>query len=304
MIFQFGEVLRSQREALGVTQAELCQGICSVPTLSRIENGDRLPTQAILEPMLQRLGCTDLIFAGFVSKEEFQIHELKHRIRRESLRNRIDQARALLQELHARLPRPSHFDRQFLLLHDTQLYEENYSVEEQIARFEEALRLTCPQYRKHSFPVLMSFEEITLMNAIAIGHYEAGRLDYAIEMLTHLKRFYEEHSVNTEEFLRTQPMILYNLSKLLGLSGRYDECIEVCILGIRLAKQSGRCRDFAQTLYNCAWAFQKRGNPGDQGIARTYARQAFYMAKIFGNEKSAERYHNFILKHFGEDISI
>ena len=37
--YLLGDCIREQRERLGVTQEELCEGICSVPTLSKIENG-------------------------------------------------------------------------------------------------------------------------------------------------------------------------------------------------------------------------------------------------------------------------
>ena len=39
-IFQFGFMIKHRREELGYTQEDLADGICSVPTLSRIENGD------------------------------------------------------------------------------------------------------------------------------------------------------------------------------------------------------------------------------------------------------------------------
>ena len=54
-------------------------------------------------------------------------------------------------------------------------------------------------------------------------------------------------------------MILYNLSKVLGLAGRYDE--GVCDEGIRIAKTTGRCLSLPQTMYDRAWAMVKRGRP-------------------------------------------
>lgn len=52
-IFQFGFMIKHRREELGYTQEDLADGICSVPTLSRIENGERMPTREHFE-MLSR----------------------------------------------------------------------------------------------------------------------------------------------------------------------------------------------------------------------------------------------------------
>lgn len=37
--FFLGEYIKQRREALGLTQREVCEGICNAATLSRIENG-------------------------------------------------------------------------------------------------------------------------------------------------------------------------------------------------------------------------------------------------------------------------
>lgn len=38
-ILKLGEIIRRRREELGVSQEDLAYGICSVPTLSKVENG-------------------------------------------------------------------------------------------------------------------------------------------------------------------------------------------------------------------------------------------------------------------------
>ncbi len=304
MIFQFGIILKNLRERMGITQEALCRGICSVPTLSRIESGERLPTKLHLEALLQRLGCTDMIFAGFVDKTAFHIYALKNSIRRESTFKRYEQARKLLQELQELLTAPDSLDRQFLLLHTTLLYEEDYSEGQRLARFEEALRLTCPQYREQIFPGLLSYEEIVLLNNVSVLYAERGQTDYALETLYFLKQFYEKQIVNSEEAQRLQPMILCSLSHVLRLAGRYDECIEICLSGIWQVKESGRCMELAQFLFNCAYAYLLRDASGDRDAALAYARQAFYTASIMEDQSSAKQYHDFLLEHFGEDLSL
>ena len=42
--------------ALGLTQEELCEGLCEPATLSRIENGRQAPSRSRANALLQRLG--------------------------------------------------------------------------------------------------------------------------------------------------------------------------------------------------------------------------------------------------------
>ena len=55
-VFQLGPIIRNRRIELGLSQEDLADGICSVPTLSRIENGERMPTKNHFEMLMQRLG--------------------------------------------------------------------------------------------------------------------------------------------------------------------------------------------------------------------------------------------------------
>lgn len=67
-IYKFGYIIRQRREELGYTQEDLAEGICSVPTLSRIENGERLPTKDHFEMLLQRLGFSESILYNYVDE--------------------------------------------------------------------------------------------------------------------------------------------------------------------------------------------------------------------------------------------
>lgn len=50
-----GEIIRNLRKRHELSQEELAEGICSVVSVSRIENGTQMPSQTILEKILQRL---------------------------------------------------------------------------------------------------------------------------------------------------------------------------------------------------------------------------------------------------------
>ena len=80
-LFNIGNFIKQRREELGITQAELAEGLCSLPTLSRIENGSHVPHGNTLRALLQRLGYSDALMLLPASREEFEITRLQVKIR-------------------------------------------------------------------------------------------------------------------------------------------------------------------------------------------------------------------------------
>lgn len=301
-IFQFGPIIKSKREELGYTQEELADGICSVPTLSRIENGDRMPTREHFEMLLQRLGYSDTMLDHFVDERQLHLHELKFQIRQEIMLNHLEKAKMLLSQYVQDIPSPSNIERQFILMCDTMVNTASYTPQQRLEIFESAIKLTYPKYEDGKLPKVISFEEIILLNNIAVSYSQMGNAEEAIRILYGLKVYYEHHVVNPEEILRTQPMILYNLSKCLGSSGRFDECIEIADQGIRISRETGRCTYMHGLLYNRAWSLVRRKRDGDLEAARTSAIQAYQFAVIMERGYSVELYKKFLRNNF-PDVS-
>lgn len=297
-IFQFGLIIKMRREELGLTQEDLADGICAVTTLSRIENGERMPTQNHMEMLMQRLGYSDTLVDSFVSENEFRAHQLKYQIRQNFITGNTEQSRTLLDEFKQLNPNPTQSSRQFMLLHEILLYPNQHSVAEQLTKLENALRLTCPNYQTGKMPSVLTYEEIVLLNNIAVCNAQSGNRRSAIILLYRLKEYYETQIVNVEETLRTHAMTMYNLSKMLGLESRYDECIEVCDCGIKLAQKTGRCQLLAKTLFNQAWALVQRNADGDFYKAKRSAEQALQMANIMEQEKLSKAFSDFISETF------
>lgn len=208
---------------------------------------------------LQRLGYSHSTLDAYVDEKALAKHELKFQLRQAVMLKRMDQAKPLLDQYKKILSTPTPIDRQFLILYQILAEPETYPHPQRTAAFEEALRLTCPRYRQNHFPMVLSYEEIILINNIAICNFQSDKKEEAVELLYGLKRYYEDHVIDPEEALRTQPMVLYNLSKYLGLLGRYEASMEVSGLGIRICTETGRCSSLSGLLVNHAWCLVQRG---------------------------------------------
>lgn len=199
---------------------------------------------------------------------------------------------------------PTKIDKQFVLLHEILINEAKYTNEERLEQLETAIQLTCPKYKNGFIPQVLSYDEIILLNNIAICHHVEGDSAQAIRILTSLKDYFDHHMISAEEALRTQPMVLYNLSKYLGLNGRYDECIEICDMGIRIARATGRCPLLGETLFNRAWALIQRNRAGDIDVAQKTLKDAIYFSCAIDNQQNIEIMQDFYRKTFGESILV
>ncbi len=272
--FHLGAIIKSRRKALDISMEELCEGICSVPTLCRIENGKRLPNRSDFAMLVQRLGLGSDMILLFDGAADRNIYHQKLYIRLAVMRGDLDEARRLLKALEPDFRPKSVEDRQFLTNYRIVLYTQNYTPQDRVRLLEEVLRLTCPRYSPEQLPELATQFELTILNNIAISYHYAGQPETAIRILSHMSRLFDRGIISEEDPLLIQPAAYYNLSRFLGREGRLEECIVQCEKGIAVARRTGCVEALAQTYYNCAYALRQRQQPGDLELAKKYMAQA------------------------------
>ena len=306
MVYNIGEYIKARRIELGISQDELADGICTQATLSRIENGERVPSKETVVAILQRLGLSGAELMLADGAESLILHQLKFDIRQTYILKDYKKAEKILSENKELISKLSPTDKQTFETIDTllKINRNEFSDEEALNRLEAVIRLTCPKYTKDTPPAFLTYEEILLLNNIALQYAQLGDLDIAIKLLYHIKSFYDRQVCDIEEALRTEPMVLYNLSKLLGLSKKYTVCVSICEEGITLATETGRCPCLPQTYYNLAWSLYYRNRPGDRVASQEYLKQAYHGAKFMKREVSAEKYAQRLKEWFDIDINL
>ena len=50
-----GQMIRELRKRKGLSQEQLCEGLCEPPTMSKIEKGHQYPNKKLLDALLVRL---------------------------------------------------------------------------------------------------------------------------------------------------------------------------------------------------------------------------------------------------------
>ena len=78
--FFLGDYIKQKRLDLGLTQEQLCDGICEPITLSRLENGKQTPSRNRINALLQRMGLPDDRYFALLSKNELEMEALQKEI--------------------------------------------------------------------------------------------------------------------------------------------------------------------------------------------------------------------------------
>ena len=69
--YSIGNFIRQRRDELVITQDEPAEELCSVTTLSRLENCEQTPRSGTVRSLLQRQGHSEALMFRAVVREEF-----------------------------------------------------------------------------------------------------------------------------------------------------------------------------------------------------------------------------------------
>lgn len=285
-----GEVIRQRRLELGLTQEELCEGICEPMTISRFENGRQTPSRNRIKALLQRLGLPDDRFFGLLSAKEMQISSLEKEITSCHVRfarapleekNKIrEETFAKHRELESVIDKDDTLSRQLILRSKFLLGTENgpYSLDDGLSILLEAIRMTSPKFDLDQIRQgLYTENEIKLINNMANCYIRAGRHYDAIDILKPLLRYLQTNMKNIPPNQAQIPMIAFNYARELEIVKRFDDAIEIAGYARRICIDYGVYTSLSGILMILA---ECHYHLGDHGKSIELYRQAYYLFKI------------------------
>lgn len=117
-LFGIGNALLHYRLKYGLLQEDVCDGICSAATLSRIETGRREFDSLITEVLIGRLGKTVYKYEFLQDNYDYYYYSRRSEIEICVEHMELDQAEKLIFHYMDHLPENNHsLHRQFLLYH-------------------------------------------------------------------------------------------------------------------------------------------------------------------------------------------
>lgn len=273
-VYVVGDFLRETRMRKGYTQEEVSYGICTTASLSRIENGAQKPGRIILEKLFERLGTENNLFNTFVSREEMELYLAIQTLIRNVTDGDVPKIEEQIDIVEKLTQNTTELERQSLFWAKGALEAQKYgNNKESMEWLIKAIHITLPDFngkdplRNH----LLTFDEITIINSIAVRYAENDDLLIAIQLDMWLKEYMENKIVDGRMKTTKYPMILYNLSCWFEDKGCYREELIMADQGIDFCVKYGNLALFPKLVLNKGGALVKMG---DNENARKYLHQA------------------------------
>ena len=289
-----GEAIKKRRLELGLTQEQLCEGICESITVSRLENGKQTPSRNRINALLERLDMPADRFYALLSKHELDIDALQRQITAYNIQFRKaspaekpqirEQALEAHRELEALIDADDNLSRQ-LILHSRVLLgteEGAYSFEDKKRMLSEAIRLTAPYFDVDDIGRgLYTTDEIKIINQLALAYSNAGEHMEAISIFTQLYKYIQKHFQNIPLTRAHLNMVAYNYARELSSVGQFRKAIEVAEAGQKVCLDYGHYLALPNLLAIQADCYHKLE---ENEKSRDYYLQAYYLMKITKDE--------------------
>lgn len=286
--FFLGDYIKQKRLDLGLTQEQLCDGICEPMTLSRLENGKQTPSRNRINALLQRLSLPDDRYFALLSKNELEMEALQKEIVACNVTEQVAEGFEKLAQFEALAAPDDQIAQQFALRSRVLLgrLEGRYTPMEQITLLMQAIRLTVPRFDLENIEsFLYTKDEITIINQIGLAYSDDEQNKKAAEIYYQLLRYVRKHFKETITLIGVLPLVLYNYARVLDLCGRYEEGAALAKEGQDACIQYGHYQflsGFLEIYAECCF-FLGRTNKS----AKAY-RQAYYLCELIGNKENLD----------------
>lgn len=289
-----GEVIRQRRLELGLTQEELCEGICEPMTISRFENGKQTPSRNRIRAILQRLGLPDDRFYGLLSEKELELSHLEKEIvschvrfeRAEPSKKEMIRQETLNvhRQMEAVMDKDDVLTRQLILRSRYLMGTETgrYGYEEGMAMLLSAMRLTSPKFDLTRIEQgLYTENEVKLINNMAQCCLRDERHQEAIDILGPLLHYLKTHWRKIPPNRAQIPLVSFNYARELEIVGRFDDAMEVLEYARRICIDYGVYTSLSGILMLQAECHYHQGRPKE---SEELYRQAYYLFKVIEDE--------------------
>ena len=279
-----GEYIKQRRLDLGLTQEQLCEGICEPMTLSRLENGKQTPSRNRINALLQRLGLPDDRYFALLSKNELEMEALQKEIVACNVTEKVSEGFEKLAQFEKLSDPDDPIAQQFALRSKVLLgrLARRYTPQERIDLLMQAIRLTIPRFELDQIEqFLYSRDEIKIINQIGIAYSDDGQNEKAAELYAQLLRYVRNHFKETVTSLGLLPLVLYNYARVLDVYGRYKEGAQLANEGRKACIQYGHYQVLPACLEIEA---ECRHFMGENRKSADLYQQSYYLCKVIGDQ--------------------
>ena len=253
-IFSMKDVLRTRREMFGLTQEQLCEGICSVKSLRRAEKGQTDMQRETLKKLLNRLGLSGQMQWSRLITSDREVIRMAEEMADYINDRKFSVASKQLESLKSRIDLDIPQNKQYFLEKQALLeFEQGKVTREEFVKMEkEALECTLRAenlYRKEN--VYLTEQEIRCIRNSWKGMEEKEKK----ESVKFLLEFYGKNILKNgfSEAISMYEFVTESAVNELGNMGEHEWAEEIDRRAIRASLQCRRVWDVHYKLYDILW---------------------------------------------------
>lgn len=290
-IFSMKDVLRTRREMFGLTQEQLCEGICSVKSLRRAEKGQTDMQRETLKKLLNRLGLSGQMQWSRLITSDREVIRMAEELADYINDRKFSVASKQLESLKSRIDLDIPQNKQYFLEKQALLeFEQGKVTREEFVKMEkEALECTLRAenlYRKEN--VYLTEREIICISNSWKGMEEKEKR----ESINLILRLYDNYALNNglSQAISVYEIVTEAAVNELGNNGEHVRAEEIDRKSINASLSCRRVWDIHYKIYDILWnekEIQKKNKEKKRNMEMTdglmkcisishYVKQPFY----------------------------
>lgn len=290
-IFSMKDVLRTRREMFGLTQEQLCEGICSVKSLRRAEKGQTDMQRETLKKLLNRLGLSGQMQWSRLITSDREVIRMAEELADYINDRKFSVASKQLESLKSRIDLDIPQNKQYFLEKQALLeFEQGKVTREEFVKMEkEVLECTLRAenlYRKENV-YLTEREIICISNSWKGMEGKEKR-----ESINLILRLYDNYALNNglSQAISVYEIVTEAAVNELGNNGEHVRAEEIDRKSIKASLSCRRVWDIHYKIYDILWnekEIQKKNKEKNRNMEMTdglmkcisishYVKQPFY----------------------------
>lgn len=253
----FHSFLNAMRQGIDVTLEQVCEGLCSVSMMKRIENGERLPEKQMRDRILARMGVSIEGYEDYLSAEEYERWAMRQKIVEHVERRNLAEARCCLEDYRMQGEQNA-VTEQFCAAMELMILQLQDASPATCAKVvERGVKLTIPGVENGiSEHMLLSEQELNLLTEFVwLREYQGvpeGEFVWRCSQYRDILHYIEQSHLNKSCRAMIYPKVVYYLCEMILHKSRTEENIKLgldaCHQAIELLRDSEKLYYFIELV--------------------------------------------------------
>lgn len=255
-----GRLIGEVRKEVKLSGRKLCQGLCSVQLLSKIEMEERTPDILLLEALMQRLGMSPEKLEIILTIEEYEHIESRDELEDALRFGRLEEAEEKLNIYLKKYAHEGKMQRMYGLRMRGAIAIERGAYAQAATYLDAAAAFSIPSEKRLQLKKeLLSAFEIENLILLCQAWSSCGKETEAREQLEVLYTYVKEQIADEEEQIKLLSKIVSILGMLYNKMQDYRKCIQLCEPILELEREQFLLQAMTLLMDNLILAYEKIG---------------------------------------------